>query len=198
MATMTRSHHRRSIRLPAYDYAGQGMYFVTICTQHKACLLGDILGDAMHPNDAGRMVERWWHELPRKYPTIDIDAYVIMPNHFHGLITIHGSVGADLRSVPRPQGVGLCVRPALGRPRRVAPTLGNVVAWFKTMCTNEYIRGVTDSGWPAFAGRLWQRSYYEHIVRNEDDLRRIQEYIANNPARWAEDEENPAVARPIL
>lgn len=184
-------HHRRSIRMPGYDYAAGGAYFITVCVQGRERLFGDIRGHAMVPNDAGRMVGEWWRELENKFPSVGIDTFVIMPNHFHGVLFL---VGASLCGCPVSYGradSGGCPEPGenSGRPRRAAPTLGDVMDWFKTMTTNAYIRGVKQSDWPPFPGRLWQRNYYERIVRDEAELAVIREYIAANPANWADDEE---------
>ncbi len=176
--------HRRSIRLKDYDYSQPGAYFVTLCTHTRECLFGQIADDVMVMNDAGRMIERWWRELPNKYPVVDMDNYMIMPNHFHGIIAI---VGAALRGCPQEQ------YPVNGgQPHGVAPTLGDMIDWFKTMTTNDYIRGVKHHQWRPFTGRFWQRNYYEHIIRDEHDLGTIREYITNNPARWERDDYNPA------
>ena len=134
-------------------------------------------------NSAGEMIEKWWTELPHKFPMIDLDYFYVMPNHIHGIIVI---VGADLRVCP----------PALGA-HAGAPllkkdvALSEIVQWFKTMTTNDYIRGVKQLGWAPFKGKLWQRNYYEHIIRNEDELDHIREYIAGNPINWALDDDNP-------
>ncbi len=117
----------------------------------------------MAPNSAGGMVTDTWGSIPEQYPTATVDGFVVMPNHVHGIIWF----------TPR-DGHG-------------NPSLGDVMKWFKTRTTNEYIRGVRSNGWPPFDRHLWQRNYHEHIVRNDADLERIREYIANNPARWQED-----------
>jgi len=178
--------HRRSIRLRGYDYSQAGAYFVTVCAQNREFLFGDIVDGEMQLNGAGRMVEQWWAELNNKSPLIETDEYVIMPNHFHGIIIL---VGADLRV--RPHSGGLRVRPHSGA--HAGAPLPTIIQWFKTMTTNEYIRGVKTSGWAPFPGKLWQRNYYEHIIRNDDELTRIREYIVNNPAQWEMDRENPMV-----
>ncbi len=181
---MKRLHNRRSIRLKGYDYARPGGYFVTICTQDRACLFGEVVGGKMMLNDAGRMVARWWDELNRKFSNVKTDAFVIMPNHIHGIIMIEPAasepVGADLRVCPdAPSGA------------HVGAPLPVIVQWFKTMTTNAYIRGVKQSRWPAFHRRLWQRNYYERIIRDGSALERIRTYIANNPAKWDRDRNNP-------
>jgi len=138
----------------------------------------------MRLNDAGRMVGKWWAELNHKFPNVRTDEYIIMPNHFHGIIII---VGADLRVCPDNKSGAH----ANQRGAHAGAPLPEIVQWFKTMITNEYIRGVKRSGWPPFRGRLWQRNYYEHIIRDEDALNRIRQYIANNPLGWHLDRENP-------
>lgn len=180
-------HHRRSIRLKEYDYRLAGAYFVTTVAQDRECLFGDIANGEMQPNDAGQMVERWWKELRHKYPDILLDEYVVMPNHFHGII------GITVRMVPRANspnsettvGADLCVCP------QTTASLNAMVQWFKTMSTNEYIQGVKQLGWRPFNRRLWQRNYYEHVIRNEQALDSIRDYIAQNPLMWMEDAENP-------
>lgn len=184
--------HRRSIRLKGYDYEQAGAYFVTICTQERACLFGVIRDGEMWLNDAGRMIEQWWFELNRKFLMAETDEFVIMPNHFHGIAVITDvPVGADLRVGPIPEGA----HPAHQGAHAGAP-LQTIIQWFKTMTTNEYIRGVKTASWPLFNGRLWQRNYYEHIIRNDESLNRIRQYILDNPARWAFDRENPASTNP--
>jgi len=176
-------HHRRSIRLKNYDYSQPGPYFVTVCTHNRESLFGHIHENAMIMNEAGGMVDRWWRELPKKYPMIDTDAHTVMPNHFHGIVVI---VGAALRGRPDESNPNNG-----GQPHRVAPTLGDMIDWFKTMTTNDYIRGVKHGQWRPFPGKLWQRNYYEHVIRDEGDLNAIREYITNNPASWDKDNENP-------
>jgi len=194
-------HHRRSIRLKGYDYSQLGAYFVTICTQDRECLFGEIVEGEMRLNTAGRMIEKWFWELENKFQDICCDEHIVMPNHFHCIIINVGAVGADLRVCPDDG------QSRDGQSRRIAPTemgehnrgehigspLPVVVQWFKTMTTNEYIRGVKQSGWARFDGRLWQRNYYEHIIRNDESLHRIREYIINNPLQWDLDRENPIV-----
>ena len=174
-------HHRRSIRLRGYDYAQPGAYFVTIATHEKQSMFGEVEDGQMRLNEAGRMIERWQAELTNKFPSVETDEYVVMPNHFHGIVAI---VGADLRVRPDP-GAPIIEGAHIGAP------LPEIVQWFKTMTTNEYIRGVKRHGWAPFQGRLWQRNYYEHVVRNEEDLEDVRQYIVGNPARWAEYAENP-------
>ncbi|HMB90227.1 MAG TPA: transposase [Rhodothermales bacterium] len=130
----------------------------------------------MHCNAGGEMIAAWWHRLSNKFPTVETDAFVIMPNHLHGMIILHDPVGVDPR-----------VHPTL-TPKEVDAHMGAslpvVMQWFKTMTTNAYIKGVQQHGWTPFCRKLWQRSYYEHIVRDQRDFDRIREYIHQNPAQW--------------
>ena len=165
---------RHSLSLKNYDYTQTGAYFVTICTQGRECLFGEVMDDEMQLNEAGRMVARWWSELTSKFPTVSLDSYVLMPNHLHGIVGI-GQKGDSMTDQGAHAGAPL-------------PTM---VQWFKTMTTNEYIRGVKDGSFPQFERKLWQRNYYEHVVRNEDELNSIRQYISQNPAEWHLDRENP-------
>ena len=179
-------HHRRSVRLSGYDYSQGGWYFVTICVQDRMCMFGNIVNEQMRLNNAGLMIKTWWQKVGSKFPSVQTDKYVVMPNHFHGIINI---VGAAPRGRPIPDNNNN----ASGQPHRIAPALGDILNWFKTMTTNKYICRVKQNGWPPFPGRLWQRNYYEHIIRNEKELNHIRQYIAENPVNWRTDEENPNV-----
>jgi REP element-mobilizing transposase RayT len=150
---------RRSPRLAGYDYAQQGAYFVTICTQNRVCLFGTIADGIVHPNPAYHMIEMWWHEITNKFPTVELDEWVVMPNHFHGIIVLTET------SIP----------------------LSRMIQWFKVMSTNAYMNGVKTEGWTGFTGKLWQRSYHEHIIRDENSLNHIREYVRNNPVLWTAD-----------
>ncbi len=138
-------HHRHSIRLKGYDYSQTGAYFVTICTQNRECLFGEILNVEMVLNNAGRMIEKWWLELNRKFLTVETEEYVVMPNHFHGIIVI---VGADLRVCPELD------RGTENQGAHTGAPLPIIIQWFKTMTTNKYILGVKASEWPSFHRKL--------------------------------------------
>jgi putative transposase len=191
-------------------YRQAGGYFVTMVTQGREMMFGDVVNGEMILNDAGDMIVRWWLELPNKFPNVNVDIFMPMPNHFHGVIFIEepvgvdvgGDVGADLRVSPncaeQPPEIssangGGDVAPPLRPAFEMRPNapLSQMIQWFKTMTTNEYIRGVKQLGWKPFNGKLWQRNYYEHIIRNETALNRITRYIESNPARWTDDNENP-------
>ena len=184
----TTIHHRRSIRLPEFDYSQSGAYFITIVTQNRRSLFGDIKDDELKLNEIGEMIKGCWLNLLGRFPMVTMDEFIVMPNHFHGIIIMtDGMVGSTL--VVDPTGVGTSPTPT--PTRTPSPTLGDIIMAFKSITTNEYIRGVKQSGWPAFNQRVWQRNYYEHIIRNDMDFQRVRDYICSNPLRWGSDEENP-------
>ena len=210
---------RHSIRLKGYDYSQPGAYFVTIVTQDRLCLFGDVVGGTVRLNGAGRLAQAAWERLPCRFPGIDLDAFVVMPNHIHGIIAINGPVGAppagapdatgapDAAGVADPAGapdpVGTVGAPLVGARNpdgrattRGAPTVGDVVGAYKSLTTVEYTRGVRALDWPPFRRRLWPRNYYERIVRDDESRDRIRQYILDNPAQWGSDRENPIAARP--
>ncbi len=182
------NRERKPNRLQHYDYSRAGYYFLTICTQNRTELFGEIMDGHMITNAAGEMVERTWKELPKFYRGIQTDQFQIMPNHAHGIIVIVGDG-------PRAEGVGTGPRacPDKGQPQGVVPTLSlsDIVHRFKSLTTCKYITGVKNDGWESFDGKLWQRSFYDHVIRNDDDLDRIREYIKNNPLKWELDKYNP-------
>jgi REP element-mobilizing transposase RayT len=164
------SHNRRSIRLHGYDYSQDGLYFVTICVQNKASLLGEIMEGEMVLNDAGKMVEKQWLALSAHFKNIVLHEYIVMPNHFHGIIEIIDNVGAGSA---RPDNI-----PDSGIGRATpAPTVGNIIGYFKYLTTKEIDLPV----------KLWQRNYYEHIIRDEQSHDNIAGYIIENPFYWVTD-----------
>ena len=182
-------HHRRSIRLKGYDYSQDGLYFVTICVKNGLCLFGDVVDGNMILNLAGIMVSREWQKLSDRFPQAKLDVFQVMPNHFHAILGIHNPpVGAGLVSAQ--DDASDCNR-ATTRGAPTGVVLGNMVGAFKSITTHEYISGVNKDGWEPFPGKLWQRNYYEHIIRNERALNAIREYIQNNPANWGADKLHP-------
>ncbi len=182
-------HHRRTIRLCDYDYAAEGFYFITICVHDRRTLFGTITDDTMHLNDAGRMVEGEFHLLPNRYPHVICHEYVVMPNHFHAIIQIVNDdaspVGAPLVGV-RMNALNECSQ-GIHKGCPYGVTLGEIVGGFKSITTNAYIRGVEKKGWPPFHTRLWQRNYYEHIIRDQRSHDEIVTYILENPLHWSDD-----------
>lgn len=178
-------HHRRSIRLKGYDYSQAGAYYVTTCIQGRECLFGYIKGGKILLNDAGRMVEKWWIELVNKFRDIELDEFIIMPNHIHGIII---NVGADLRVCPDNNNDTHTNNGDTDKGEHTGSPLHRIIQWFKTMTSNEYIMAAKQYDWLRFNGKLWQRNYYEHSIRNETELNKIREYIINNPVNWELDE----------
>lgn len=192
-------HHRRSIRLKDYDYSMRGLYFVTICTHDHIPRFGQVVDGVMCLNPAGQIVERLYKECEHRFENLRCLDYVVMPNHFHCIFQIVSNgyppvgsgfarpnehqqvspVGADLRVCPKTSASSL--------GGHAGPPLHRIVQWFKTMTTNEYIRGVKAGSFPPFHIRLWQRNYYEHIIRSQHSYDEIVEYIRNNPKQWYND-----------
>lgn len=171
------NHRRKSMRLQGYDYSAAGAYFVTICTYNREYLFGENVNGKIILNDAGKMISDIWYRIPDYYPGNDVDTFVVMPNHIHGIIF----VGAGPRACPEK-----------GRPQGVAPTglsLSAIIHRFKTMTTKRYTDGVRRFAWIPFNKKLWQRNYYNHIIRDDKELACIREYIVNNPIKWETDDE---------
>ncbi len=166
---------RKTLRLTDYDYSADGAYFFTIVTQKRLCLLGEIVDGCLTPNYAGDMIARWWRQLEEKFPPWQNDVFVVMPNHLHGIIITNNP------------GLGTTTEEGA----HTGAPLPRVIQWFKTMTTNEYIHGVKSNNWKPFARSLWQRSYFEHVIRDDNSLNRIRDYIQNNPDSWHLDKENP-------
>jgi REP element-mobilizing transposase RayT len=154
--------HRRAIRLAGYDYSRPGAYYVTICTATRECLFGEVTDYEMRLNGLGCFVQRHWLSLPVHYANVKLDSFIVMPNHIHGIIRI-----ADVATKGVP--------------------LSEIVRGFKTWTARRINERRGSTGTP-----LWQRDYYEHIIRDDADLRRIRQYIIENPANWKNDTENPA------
>ncbi len=197
-------HTRRSLRLSQYDYTSAGAYFVTVCVDGRACTLGEVVDDRMILSAYGEIAAESWQWLAQQYPYLSLDAWVMMPNHLHGILVIEdedqkggsraapttgtgGSRTATTGPSTDVHGSGVEATRAT-TPRR--KPLGRLVGTFKTVSGKRInaLRGTP--GQP-----FWQRDYYEHMIRNERELHAIREYIANNPLQWALDSENPANLR---
>lgn len=170
-------HHRRSIRLRGWDYRDGGAYFVTVATHNRAYLFGEVVNGAMVASDFGRIAAEEWERTAQLRPYVRLDAFVVMPNHVHGIVWILGvetpRVGAQRRCAPT------------ATPNVLPRSLGAIVRGFKSAVAKR-INQIRDTpGAP-----VWQRNYYEHIVRNERELNAIRKYIQNNPANWPTDTEN--------
>jgi len=184
-------HHRRSIRLPGYDYASAGMYFITLCCYQRQCLFGNIQDGEMHLNPLGQIVATEWLKTPQIRPNFGLDEWVIMPNHIHGIVTIDlpnppHPVGAHSRA-PMPRAPLPDISRRHGIAHRRPKSLSSFIAGFKSATTRQINSQRNASGTP-----LWQRDFYEHIIRDETSLRQIQQYIQNNPTSWQNDQLHPA------
>lgn len=170
-------HHRRSIRLQGYDYSQVGAYFVTIVAWQREMLFGEIVNEEMGLNDFGKIVSEKWGWLETQYEYVELGEWVVMPNHFHGILIIHDDGRGGSRPAPTP---------IKRKP------LGGLIGAFKTVSTKEInlLRN-------AEGQVVWQRNYYEHIIRNEPEMDRISRYIESNPSRWMDDDENPNHVRPL-
>jgi putative transposase len=170
-------HHRKSIRLRAYDYSQPGAYFITICTHQRQPLFGNIVDGRMMLNAAGLMAEKCWQEIPRHYPSIELGEHVVMPNHFHGIIHISeqpvGAIHESPLQIPSPRNEIY---------RRRTMLLSKSIGRFKMVTAKTINQLNNTTGQP-----LWQRNYYEHIIRNEQAYQNIAEYICTNPQRWHDD-----------
>jgi putative transposase len=181
--------YRRSTRLKGYDYAQAGAYFVTICTHDRSCLFGNIADGEMCLNAWGIMATECWHAIPHHFPHVVLDEAIIMPNHLHGIIVIQGRGEASALPIHVPKELPKTDASPLqqGRPNGTQPgSLSAIVQNFKSISTRR-INGVR--GMPGTP--VWQRNYYEHVIRNERELEKIREYVATNPLKWALDRENP-------
>jgi putative transposase len=188
-------HQRRSIRLPGYDYSQAGAYFMTVCTRDHQCLFGRVEGEAMRLNRVGEIAEGCWRAIPIHFADVELDVFVVMPNHVHGIIAIADAGGAaSVRAThasPLRHGPGGAIDAAeipRGPKRR---SVGAIIGSYKS-AVSKGIHKIGGAPGPV----IWQRNYYEHIIRNDVSLNRIRQYILDNPARWAYDRYNPQAIHP--
>jgi putative transposase len=169
-------HHNRSIRLQGYDYSKDGLYFITICLQNRLHLFGDVVDGNMVFTDAGSIAIQCWMDIPKHFPNTILHQYIIMPNHVHGIIQILNNASDNITNKINlfqkiiPRSIGSIVR---------GFKIG-VTKWFRNKFPNEFPR----------ERKIWQRNYYEHIIRNEKSFERISNYISNNPMNWKNDKYN--------
>lgn len=177
-------HKRRSIRLKDYDYSRAGAYFLTICSWNRECLFGDIADGEMRLNEFGKVVKRQWVQTGVVRTNVELDEFQIMPNHFHGIIILNDNVGATPR-VAQESAIHR-IAPTKDIPGARSGSIGAIIGQFKSIATKR-INAIRNT--PCFP--VWQRNYYEHIIRTNNEMNRIREYIINNSVKWAEDENNP-------
>ena len=164
---------RSSLRLKGYDYSGPGAYFVTICTDQRICYFGNIVDGIMISFPIIDVVREIWLDIPKKFPYVDLDAFIIMPNHIHGIVIVRKELMNQISSEEK----------SWISMKNSNQTLGKIIRYFKAKSA----RIIHDSGFPRFD---WQRNYFEHVVRSPRELNTIREYIINNPIRWTLDREN--------
>jgi REP element-mobilizing transposase RayT len=190
MSNDSNRNHRRSIRAQSYDYAGNGTYFVTICTAGREQLFGRVTSGGMAMNEFGWIVWEEWERSAQIRNEVEVGPFVVMPNHLHGIVTINPSESAaENRSASRSSKIVHVESPGR-RPLGAQPrSLSSFVGGFKGAATKQIneIRGTPGAV-------VWQRNYYERIVRDEREMSQIWAYIENNPLGWAEDQENPEFA----
>lgn len=198
---------RRSIRLRGYDYSQAGSYFFTICTHHRQVLFGRIRDGQMECSRAGDAVWSVWRELPVSFPAVELDEFVVMPNHVHGILRLnpvvipgrvlsasgqassaHTEIWADAARRGNPWVARADLRSAGDPSPHRAPSVGDIIGGFKSLTAMSVNRLLDRAGAP-----LWQRNYYEHILRRSDDVVAVRRYISENPRQWRTDRENPRV-----
>ena len=184
-------HHRRSIRLPDYDYTSEGAYFITIVTHQRELLFGEVNGDEIELNTLGCIVETEWRKTAIVRPYVQLDEYIVMPNHFHAILFINYADIPDAQNKVRADR-GIKPADSVRATRRVAPTgpksgsLGAIIGQFKSIVSKQ-INKTTNTP----SQKRWLRNYYERIIRNDEELNAIRQYILSNPAQWTEDEHYP-------
>ena len=171
------SGNRKSIRLKNYNYSKNGTYYVTVCADNRKCIFGDVRNGKIILNEYGKITDKWCNEIPKHFTCVELDEYIIMPNHLHVTIVIVGA------GSPRPDTDTFTQTNNKGRGNR-APTLGQIVAYFKYGATKQINTTRNTPG-----ARIWQRNYYDHVIRDEISLNKIRKYIIDNPVNWEQDEE---------
>lgn len=199
---MNKRYHRRSIRLPGYDYSEVGWYFVTICTQNREPFFGKIINEVMILNEFGQIAFNQWRKIPDRFKNVELGQFVVMPNHIHGIIEIHDttSVGGVFIPVQDDVTVGAGLVPALedeinnagagqsrmenGQPQGLPlqVTLGDIVGAYKSLVANECLKNVKLKN--ETMEQLWQRNFYEHIINSDEEYEMIAAYIESNPMNW--------------
>ncbi|MCY3620165.1 MAG: transposase [Gammaproteobacteria bacterium] len=155
---------RKSLRLADFDYAEPRSYFITVVVRDRRCVFGRVVNENVLPNPAGKMLAREWRGLAGRFG-VENEPFVVMPNHLHGLVSIRETVDP--------------------------PALGRIIGAFKSITAREYRTGASAGRWPTMPNGLWQRGYFDHVVRDEADEARIIDYINANPANWVTDPDNP-------
>ena len=174
---------RKPLRLRSHDYSLPGDYFLTLCISQKKCVLGHVEGGVVRLNRLGQTVRSIWEQIPQDYKNVKLDEYIVMPNHVHGIVSIRHedwNVGDGSHPVPTS-------RAHVGDGSHPVPmSIPEIVRRFKTLTTKRYRQGVDEGMWTDSGKQLWQRSYFDRVIRNRDELNQIRIYMSNNPLRWGE------------
>ena len=197
-----RIHYRHSVRLQGYDYSQSGVYYITIVTFRRECLFGGIRDGGMQLSGMGHIADENWRAIPAHFPNAELGEFVIMPNHLHGIIIVGATqwVAPPRDAKPPIDSIAVAptqVIPITGDSKTIASSqtkpngpkrgsIGAIIGAYKMSVTRRIQAECNGAN-------IWQRNYYEHIIRNDDDHNRIQFYIESNPANWMDDEENPGV-----
>ena len=181
-------HHRRSIRLKGYDYSQAGAYFITICTHDRECLFGKIAGGEMTLNDAGKIANKCWIQIPKHFPNVILYEHIVMPNHVHGIIELVKNdatnvVVVGVQNFEPLQQQQQSTEPPRNEFQKIIPrSIGSIIRGYKIGVTKWFRNKSQPQPQP-----VWQRNYYEHIIRSEQSYQTISDYIINNPAKWKDD-----------
>jgi len=175
-------HNRRSIRLKGYDYSQAGLYFITICCENKVHRFGKIEKDEMVLNENGTIANNEWNKLLIRYPNFELDAFQIMPNHMHGIISLKNAIGATMTVAQNTENRMKNIHSQNRAGASPAPMVSDIVGAYKSLVANGCLKLYKSEN--KIMGKFWQRNYYEHIIRNENSYHTISNYIINNPAKW--------------
>jgi len=193
--------NRRSIRLKGYDYSSPGAYFVTLCTQNRKCLFGQVVNKEMQLNDMGRIAKKCWNEIPSHFSHVRLDEFTVMPNHIHGILIVtpvgannYSPIGENILTPVRAKNLSplRTNNHSPHRPQGTSKTIGSIIRGFKIGVT-KWCRKQNRQNIPCSdtIKDIWQRNYFDHIIRDDKSLNRIREYIIQNPMQWEFDRENP-------
>lgn len=188
-------HHRRSIRLKGYDYSLGGAYFITICTQDRECLFGKIADGEMILNDAGKIANEFWLQIPNHFPNVILHEHIVMPNHVHGIIELAEQTTVGVQNFEPQQLQQITEKPQNKFQKIIPRSIGSIIRGYKIGVTkwfrNKHAVGVENFHPLQIQSprrmRVWQRNYYEHIIRKEQSCQTISDYITTNPAKWNND-----------
>lgn len=183
MAYDPQIHHRHSIRLKGYNYTQPGAYFITICTKARQCLFGNVVKSEMQLNYLGHIAFNYWQTIPDHFPHIELDTFVVMPNHLHGILIMTDKHAGEQQFCALNQHLD-CNTEKFGKP--VHGSISTIIRSYKGVVTKRI-----NIIWHTKGQSIWQRNFYEHIGREQKSLDNIREYILNNPQRWTDDPENP-------